>query len=67
MKAQPSTPPCCAFLNQAWGAGEQGERGLDLEARLSFVLYWTGFLVSGNVAVLTAASELKSMGLSCHQ
>jgi len=31
------------------------------------VLYWTGLLVSGNVIVLTAASELKSMGLSCHR
>lgn len=31
------------------------------------MLYWTGLLASGNVTVLTAASELKSMGLSCHR
>lgn len=66
MKAQPSTPTLLCIPEPSLG-GWKARRRLKLEARLSFVLYWTGLLVSGNVTVLTAASGLKSMGLSCHR
>ena len=67
VKAQPSNPTLLSIPGPGLGGWRARERRLDLEPRLSSVLYWTGLPVSGNVTVLTAASELKSMGLSCHQ